>query len=805
MLFTSVRVRKVFRDIWANRSKTLMIVLATAVGVFAFGTLLQTWAILARDTASGYAASHPAQATILTDAIDEDLVQAVGRMTEIQSAQGRRFTRTRVWTPSAGWKVLLLTAVDDFTTISINQLRPEAGQWPPAKRTLLLERASVAPLDVAIGDVLLIEMPDGKEHSLAVAGTVHDVTQLPGDLTDLAFYGYITLDTAAHLGLPDSYNQLVITVRDHTTNIAHIQAVAESVKKRLEDQGHAVYGVSVPTPGQYILYSVTQSLFLILNVLGVFTLLFTTLLIVNTISGLLAGHIQQIGVMKAIGAPLGDIVAMYSSIILVFSLLALLLATPLGMISAGLLSAQLARLLNFDVQYWQMSPTVLLWQIGAGLLTPLAAAILPIVRGARVTVREAISTNNIDQFGSGLIDRLLGHLQRGSAAMRYALRNMFRRKARLVLTLCALAVGGSIFITVLNTIAALQRTVNSDTAAYWQQDITVNFQNAYRLEEVVAAAYQLPGVTNVEGWNTALGFRKYADGRESREDTAIFGVPPTSTFIRPTLLAGRWLRPDDTQAVVVNIYTMKKEPDLRLGGPLVLQINGRERTWQIVGVVTSQMISFTELRPELQIVYANTAVLGEAVGTVGKVNRIVLQLADRSDHSSEVMVTTLERAFDQRGLHIRSIETNARLLRVVNRLIGVMTALLTFAAIMFAAVGGLSLSSTMTLNVLERIREIGVLRAIGGSNGTIREIILYEGAAVGLLSWLLGALFAFPLSLLMNYVLGLTFLAVPLRNSFPFYAPLVWLLLALAIALLASYFPARNAARLTVREILAYD
>jgi putative ABC transport system permease protein len=111
----------------------------------------------------------------------------------------------------------------------------------------------------------------------------------------------------------------------------------------------------------------------------------------------------------------------------------------------------------------------------------------------------------------------------------------------------------------------------------------------------------------------------------------------------------------------------------------------------------------------------------------------------------------------------------------------------------------------MTLNVLERIREIGVLRAIGGSNETIREIILYEGGAVGLLSWLLGALLSVPLSLMINYALGVSFFAVPLRNSFPLYVPLLWLVLAMSIALLASYVPARNASRLSVREILSYS
>lgn len=804
MALSSIRLRKILRDIWINPSKTSMIVLATAVGVFAFGALMQTWAIMDRDMDNSFAARNPAQATLLTDAADDEVVAMVRRIPTVKMAEGRLLVRTRVWTEAAGWKVLILTAVDDLTAIQISEIRPQAGQWPPPKRTLLLERASVMPLGVAIGDSLLIETPNGKQHTLPISGTAHDLAEAPGELTDIAFYGYISLDTALNLGLPDLYNKIHITVRERPLDIAHIQQVAQAVKERLEEQGYPVFGITIPTPGEHIFYNVTQSLFLILNVLGIFTLLFTALLIINTISGLLAGHVQQIGVMKAIGAPYRDIVAMYSGIILVFSLLALLIAVPIGVAGAALLSAKLGRLLNYDIHSWQISPQVILWQIGAGLLMPFAATILPIARGAHITVREAISTNHLDHFGNGLIDTLLGHLQRGSTAMRYALRNMFRRKVRLTLTLSALAVGGSLFITVLNTVAALQRTVDTDTSAYWQQDITVNLQALMRRERVLPTALAIPNVTYAEGWHTQMGFRLHADGQESREDMAIFGIPPSSAFVRPTLLAGRWLQPEDTAAIVINIHTLKKEPDLQVGGALTLKINGRESSWQIVGIATTQLVGFNEMRGELPIAYVNEVALSNTLGAVGRINRVVIKTAEHSVQAEQATITHVEEAFAQQRLRIRSIDTHSRLQRLATRMIGILTALLTFAAFLFAAVGGISLTSTMTLNVLERIREIGVLRAIGGPNHTVREIILYEGAAVGLLSWVLGAFFSLPITLLMNYALGQAFFAVPLHNAFPVHAPLAWLFLAVAIGLLASYVPARNAAQLSVRETLTY-
>lgn len=804
-MLTSVRIRKLVRDIWANKSKTLMIVLATAVGLFAFGTLAQTWAILSRDTTNEYAAIHPAHATLQTDGISADLVQAVARMEGVQAAEGRRLTRTRVWVPGVGWKVLMLIAVDDLAKIEINRLGRGIGQFPPPRGTMLLEHTSLEPVGASVGQALKIEMPDGKQRSIPVAGTVHDITQLPGNLADLASFGYIDVDTAIALGLPPTYNELGITVSSEETNVAHIREVATRVEKKLKEQRHLVFSVTIPNPGEHVLYSVTQSLLLILNLLGIFTLLFTTLLIVNTISAILASHIPQIGVMKAIGAPRGDINFMYIGMILIFGLMALVIAVPLSMLAAGFLSSQLARLLNFDVQAFQMSLPVMFAQIGAGLLIPLAAAIVPILRSTGITVREAISVNSVAPFGNGLIDRLLAYLQRGAAAFRYAVRNMFRRKMRLALTVLALAGAGSIFVAVLNTIASLQTTVNTDTSAYWQQDITVNFQSPYRLYEVAPAALAIPGVNRVEGWTTQMAVRTYPDASTSRESIAMFGVPAESAFIRPTLLAGRWLRPDDTQALVINVFANQKNPGLDVGSTIDLKINGQSSSWKIVGIVTSQMLGFSEVHPEMQIVYANAQVLSRKAGRDGQIDRIVLGAADSSDSSLNAIVAQVENDFAGRGIHVRSIETNTKLRQVINNLIGVLTALLSFAAVMFAAVGGLSLTSTMTLNVLERIREIGVLRAVGGSNPIIRNIILYEGAAVGFLSWVLGMLLSIPLSMLLNYFVGRSFFGIPMQNSIPLYGPLLWLLLALTIAVVASYLPARSAARLSVQQILAYN
>ena len=145
------------------------------------------------------------------------------------------------------------------------------------------------------------------------------------------------------------------------------------------------------------------------------------------------------------------------------------------------------------------------------------------------------------------------------------------------------------------------------------------------------------------------------------------------------------------------------------------------------------------------------------------------------------------------------------LVTIISTVFNVIIVFLLFMAVLLGFVGGLGLMGTMSINVLERTREIGVLRAIGAPNRGVAQVFILEGITIGLLSWVMGSLLAIPMSQGLNQAVGGAIMGTPLTYAYSMPGLWLWLVVVLILSALASFIPARNASRMTVREVLAYE
>lgn len=791
----SPRWSKVLRDLSSNRLRTALVVLSIAVGVFAVGLIASAQVILDRDMNASYQATNPPSASLYVDAFDDDLVQTVRRMPGIRDAEGRDSVSMRYQIGPDEWREIELRVIPNYHAMRIGVIRPVSGDWPPPRRTMLLEQGSVDYLDAAGQASGLLETPEGKRYSLAISGTAHDLSVPQAALEGKAF-GYISLDTYEWLSGSRSLGVLQIVVAEHADDRSHIEQVVSEVQAKIEKGGHVVYGSDIRSPGQHWAAETLKPVLLILSVLGALSLLLSGFLVINTIGAVLAQQTRQIGIMKAIGARTFQVTGLYLSSVLAFGLLALLVAVPLGAIGARAFIAFNARMLNFDVISYSIPPQVLALEVGAGLVVPLLAALWPIIAGTRVTVLNALNWHGLGNTrGGGLVDRLLLGLRWLSRPLLLSLRNTFRRRARLALTLTTLTLAGSMLIAVISLRASLLQT-NDDIYRTYNMDIFVDMDRIYRIDQMRAEALKVPGLVEFEAWGKRELRRLRGDGSQSGT-IAMIAPPATTRLFRPPMLAGRWLLPDDQNAVVIASDLLRSEPDLTVGDDLVLLLNERETHWRIVGI--AQVINAQSR------VYVNYDYFARATRMIGSAGTaVVVTAAHDADFQAQVAYD-LSQQLKRAGLRVSTTRTVSDEREEAESKFNIILAFLLIMALLLGIVGGLGLMGTMSINVLERTREIGVMRAIGASNGTLLQVVVVEGMLIGLLSWAVAVLIALPLSKLLSDAVGQAFIQMPLSYRFSAGGVLIWLVTALALSALASFLPAWRAAHLTVRDVLAYE
>lgn len=798
------RWRKVWRDLWIHKLRTLLAVLSIAIGVFAIGMTAGTRRVLATDLAAAYASINPASASIQTLVpFDRELVDVVANMDGVRDAQGRTSLMVRMRAAGSDWRNLQLISVPDYDDIRIDQVRPDTGKWPPPDREILIERSGLGPLGVAVGDEIEVRMPGRSPRTLRVAGTAHDLYALIYTIDGLP-WAFVTATTMEWLGAEPGITELRILADEGLVEDRDAVAdLAREVRDKVEKAKAPVFLMSLPEPGKHPLDSTIQTVLLILGALGALSLLMGALLVTNTISALLAEEVRAIGMMKAVGATRGQLMGMYGVLVLCFGMLALGVGLPLGMIGTAWLSKLMASYLNFDLLDTSVSSSILVLQILVGLAVPLLASSVPILKGTRVTVREAISEYGLGkgQFGTGRIDHLLERIRGLSRPMLLSLRNTFRRKARLGLTLTTLAIGSAIFLSIFNVRAAALGTLDAIMGLF-QYDLLVQLSQPQRVEHLVREAHRVPGVVHAEPWGWGMGHWPDEEGAGGiyygyALPLAVWAPPADTKQLKPTLLEGRWLLPEDENALVVNTKVLSERPGLDVGDNLELSTGGKEIDFRVVGVVRDIGL--------MPMVYANYPFYARAMNEVGRASTVAVVLDSDDAASQSATARALEDHFGNVGLKVSMVSRAQEEMEEAEAVFNIVLVLLVVMGVILAAVGGLGLMGAMSLNVIERTREIGVMRAIGASDGALVAIFVAEGVLTGVLSWLGGVVIALPVSKLLSDAAGRALLDAPLGFTFSWRGAFLWLGVVVVIAGLASLIPALRAARISVRETLAYE
>ncbi len=793
-MMSKVRWAKVARDFWRHKARSMLVVLAIAVGVSTFGMVLQGREIAMEDMYAGYWANNPPHIRLYTEPFGEDLLPAVRDFPGIEDAEARHVASARLRVAADDWVALELTVLADYDDSRIGVVRPESGAWPPPEQEILLERSSLVLVGAAVGDALMVEMPSGEQRELRLAGFAHEFNDFSSYISRQA-RGFVTMDTIESLGLQPLYNQLYLTISDDQLDMSQRDQVRQEATMQLDALGYRVlnHDSFLTRPAKHWADDFFSALMLVLGAVGALSLLLSGFLVVNTVMALLAQETRQIGVMKAVGARRGQVLGLYLGTVVVYGGLALLVSIPLGQAGGIWFAGFGSGVMNYDIDF-RLVPWVLALQGAMSIGVPALAALLPIYAGTRKTVHQAVSDYGISTARPGPLDRLAGRIRGLPRPLVLSLRNTFRRRMRLALTLGALSLAGAILIGVFCTRESMAG-VFEEMLELYSYDVQISFAAPVPAESVEAEAELVDGIARVESWIVSMPNRVRSDGSMG-STIGLFGPPSDQETVNAVLLEGRWLSPEGEDEIVISQGYARAEADLAVGEEITLSIGGRESSWRFVGIYLA-----TD-----QGGYVNGPALARAADMEGLVSLAAVIIDERDDPSAqETVARQLLEQYEKAGLPVLNSATIAEVRASNENQINLIVFLLLVISALLAVVGGLGLAATMGLNVLERTREIGILRAVGASNWAVWRIVVGEGVLIGLISWALGALLSLPIGNLLTQGLAAAFMGTGIEYSFAPVGVSVWLATAVVVSAAASFMPARRASRISVRQALAYE
>jgi ABC-type antimicrobial peptide transport system permease subunit len=804
-------IKKSWRELTGRRGRSLLTLLGLVVGLWGVGSVAVAWYVLGQDMRANFLSTNPPAIAMTIEGPAPVNLGDLGVIEGVNAVENRPQISGRVEIAPDTWLPLVLWVVDDFDRMEVARILPETGILPPPGGTFAMERDGLpfvnflraraqasgsgqsshrvqvpASLERFENSDITLTLAGGHEVTARLSGTVFDPAQAPSRMEQV-LYGYISPDTARAWTGGD-YQQRLLVVTEDAHHAAAIAATAARVESRLQALGYTVLATRYPSATEHVHQFQMNSILFLLTGLGVLALLMSVVLVVNLVNGMLTSQVRQIGILKAIGGSTAQISLIFLGAMWLLGLVAGLAAWPLVLNSGYSIAGGLSAFLNFEVLTTSLPPAFGVGFVILGSLFPVAAAL--------ATVRHWCSLPATDALRYAGVNLRQGQASLPSLPLpvnvQMGLRNAARKPGRTALTAITLAIGVTIFMAALNMRSSLLHTADTEESLKGF-DVIVSFEQPIAPERV-AFMGMFGIVERAETWRVLAASVDDPDAPSSNP-LPLYLVPDDSDALRPSLLAGDWL--GEVDGAVINQRLQNDYPRLTAGSTLDITVEGTQLQLPVIGV----MKEFGGAA-----IYLPADAYRALVPTTGTlVNTGFVGLKEPNEKNLGLLMRNLESHFDTAGVAVRDIRSAKLASRVIRGHLDVIVATLLVVAVFMLLVSSLGMASAMAATVVERTRELGVLRAIGGQPAAIRTLLGSESLAIALLGWLLALLAAQPVSRALSDYFGTALVEYPFDYQGSLAGAGLSLALTILLSGLATLAPARLATRQPIRQAIAYE
>ena len=783
--------RKSLTDLTRRRARAFFMVLTLALAVASVG-------LFAINPLMDQAMKHEVAANKLPDvtvsmkplALTNAELARLGRLPNVTVVEPRSLFATRVYVGARREKALIV-GVPDFAHQQADVVALDSGSVPTSG-TLLVDRndSTHTKFHAGIGGFARVLSATGRVESLRITGVGRNLTG-----ADRVVAGYITfyadLHTVSRLSGTTGYTSLGFRLRDNSRPAAERTVASVGTELRAHTAFRAFDDMPlIQDPGGYPGKSEFEKLGGMFTIITLLALLTALVLVSNTMSTLIGEQTGEIAAMKAIGARRRDIRRLYLRTTLLFGGLGAFVGAILGIVFANLLVGFFADLGFGITAQWGVSVPIVIASVIVGLIAPPLAALPAIRRAARLPVAEALHASGSAVGGQGRLDSLFRRFTALPRAAQIGLRGVGRRKRRSLATVLQVGLAVGTLLALLSLGAGIGKT----TRQWYDQNHFDIWVQAVASKPFNADAQRLvsstQGVAQVQAGMTNIV-------RVKGKDVAAWGLP-AQPLMSTDMRSGRWYTSAEGAArarVAVLGRTIASTAGKQVGDWITLQTANGPVTLRVIGISGNQANNGS-------MVFMPVTTLQTELGSPNAVNSFWITTASHNHGFIDRTTTRVEDALAAHGNQVATlVNYDAKQKNVAAN--AQITSAITVLGLLIVAISMVGLINAITMSVLERTREIGMLRSVGARARDVRRIFATEGIVVAVAGWVLGVPLGYVLA---RGIVALAGHAVGLDIAFVF--PITYVLIALIgtviLALLIMLAPLRRAVRFKPGEAIRY-
>jgi putative ABC transport system permease protein len=790
--------KKSFNDLGKRKARTVFTVLTIALAVGAlglFGVVPLMDVAMEKEVADSN--MYDVRIWVNDLSLNESQMEGLSELDNVNSVEAKSVFFTRMYIGERRNDALIV-GVDDFSQQSVDIVARDSGDVPGFMELITDASNSRANLyNDGAGDMVKIYNFSGNVQELKITGAGHSLLYSNYPMFGVAVF-YTDIDTVHMLSNTSGVNMISFDLIDNKEEDAD-KAVSD-IENYLTQNSAFVSFTDIPDvrlngdwPGEQE-FSDMSSFFVILTLMTLFCSLF---LISNTMHTMITEQKREIGQLKAVGATKFQVLRSYATTSLMMGGVGSIIGAILGIVIAFIMVGFLANsFFGITPDFNVYLPTVLI-SILVGIGITIIATLPSLWKALRVSAREGMENHGIStNYGSSRFDKLLMKMGGLPRSAQMGLRNMARKKGRSTSTMLQIALAVGMFLAIASIGYSIQAMVSQEFEYFTCDIITTGSTEGGRplTEDLQYVLEDIPGVQTAE---------PIVGGEILVKDTSlsVFGYTYNTVGydVERTIYKGRWFDQQDEEnnaSVIVLSKSFAGLEDIEVGDTIDVTMATGDYEFEVIGFSSSQMNNGMACFIPISTVQ-DKLMMGDVVtGFVIKTDTGSHDLIDRV--ATDIEDTMLERGYVVNNLifYVAEEQNHQGNQQVMNLMIGVGSIIVLITLI--------GLMSMLTMNVIERTKEIGMMRCLGSTSRSLRSVFGTEGLVIALLGWTVGVPVGF---LVGSYLNQMIFDLMHVEMTFYYPMEYIWISLIVTVILtLAVIQPALwRATHLKPGDALRYE